>query len=735
MAALQVSLFLGNTSAEEAPKDFKSAAQILKRECISCHGTDLQMGELRLDRRDDAMLVIEPGKSDESLLFQRLDDETMGILMPPSFDLSKLPQNDIDTLKAWIDAGAPWPEGTTLTPTSIAPAKLVPLRKLHAHLRNAEFKQARQLLTSDPTLIHLRDEQGLTALHVACLYADSDFVAFLIDHGATVNARSEFGITPLMLACHDLRMTEKLLAAGADASAVTSIGRSTLEIAASYSGNADVIDRLLAATSFNAETINKALQQAVCLLDQEMVDRLIAAGGIPGADAMTDAGRSAEMPFIETLLRAVGKDARQAALDAALRGAALDGADKNLQALLRQGANPQNALAAAAYTDFSEAATVRSLLEAGADPDQSGPVIFPDKKFSSPVALAKRSGNPEVIRLLTSVKSVSPQPDTPARPANETASTGNNHDADHIKAAVTRSVALLQSCDERFFLKTGCLACHQQSITAIAVGQARLHGLQVDESAAQRELDLVRVALKNMRPRRLQRLENPFAQPATIGFYALAFDAQGYEPDESTDAMIIDMAGRQTAEGSWIAFTHRPPVEFSKIKSTAFAVKAMQLYGPPSYRDRFQQRIEKARDWLIDSLPNGNEEEVFRLLGLVWSKSPSEQVQAQRDRLLALQRNDGGWKQRPHLPTDAYATSMAMYALAEAGLDTGSAPYRKGISFLMDTQQPDGSWHVKSRSEPVQKPFDSGFPYVDDQWISATATGWSCVVLLKSLQE
>ncbi len=425
---------------------------------------------------------------------------------------------------------------------------------------------------------------------------------------------------------------------------------------------------------------------------------------------MADAGRSAEMPFIETLLRSVGKNRRQALLDAALWGAALDGAAENVQALLRLGANPQNGLASAAYTDFSDATTVRSLLEAGADPGQSGPVIFADKMFSTPVELAKRSGNPGVIRLLTSVKSVSPQPDTPDRPANKTETTGNNHDADHVKAAVTKGVALLQSCDERFFLKTGCLACHQQSISAIAVGQARLRGIQVDESAAQRELKLVRAALQNMKPRRLQRLENPFAQPVTVEFYALAFDAQGYAPDESTDALIIDMAGRQTAEGSWVAFTHRPPIEFSKIKSTAFAVKAMQLYGPPSYRERFRQRIETARDWLIDSVPNGNEEEAFRLLGLVWSQAQAEKIQAQRDRLLALQRDDGGWKQRPHLPTDAYATSMALYALAEAGVETASPPYQKGIRYLMDTQEPDGSWHVKSRSDPIQIYFESGFP-------------------------
>ena len=44
-----------------------------------------------------------------------------------------------------------------------------------------------------------------------------------------------------------------------------------------------------------------------------------------------------------------------------------------------------------------------------------------------------------------------------------------------------------------------------------------------------------------------------------------------------------------------------------------------------------------------------------------------------------------------------------------------------------------GSWHVKSRSKPFQKYFETGFPHAQDQFISTTATAWSTIALLLAL--
>jgi hypothetical protein len=55
--------------------------------------------------------------------------------------------------------------------------------------------------------------------------------------------------------------------------------------------------------------------------------------------------------------------------------------------------------------------------------------------------------------------------------------------------------------------------------------------------------------------------------------------------------------------------------------------------------------------------------------------------------------------------------------------------YAKGVKYLLTTQAPDGSWHVKSRSIWLQPYFESGFPYGTDQWISAAGTSWATIAL------
>jgi N-acyl-D-amino-acid deacylase len=73
---------------------------------------------------------------------------------------------------------------------------------------------------------------------------------------------------------------------------------------------------------------------------------------------------------------------------------------------------------------------------------------------------------------------------------------------------------------------------------------------------------------------------------------------------------------------------------------------------------------------------------------------------------------------------------MTLWALANAGVvQPGHETYRKGVRFLLATQEPDGSWHVSSRATKFQIYFESGFPHGHDQWISTMATGWAAAAL------
>jgi hypothetical protein len=57
----------------------------------------------------------------------------------------------------------------------------------------------------------------------------------------------------------------------------------------------------------------------------------------------------------------------------------------------------------------------------------------------------------------------------------------------------------------------------------------------------------------------------------------------------------------------------------------------------------------------------------------------------------------------------------------------------RGVKFLLDKREPDGSWHVVTRSKPVQRYFDNGDPHSKDQFISTPATAWAVAALAATL--
>ena len=87
---------------------------LLQKQCIECHSEKKQKGELRLDAKAFAFkgghdgAAIVPGKADASPLFQRITSADEDERMPPKGD--PLTAAQVALVKAWIEAGAVWPE-------------------------------------------------------------------------------------------------------------------------------------------------------------------------------------------------------------------------------------------------------------------------------------------------------------------------------------------------------------------------------------------------------------------------------------------------------------------------------------------------------------------------------------------------------------------------------------------------------------------------------------------------
>jgi mono/diheme cytochrome c family protein len=87
---------------------------IFQTRCIRCHGPDRQEKGLRLDswtgalRGGDDGPVIRPGRSADSPLVQRL----LGQIEPRMpYEDAPLPPEQVASIRDWIDAGAPGPDG------------------------------------------------------------------------------------------------------------------------------------------------------------------------------------------------------------------------------------------------------------------------------------------------------------------------------------------------------------------------------------------------------------------------------------------------------------------------------------------------------------------------------------------------------------------------------------------------------------------------------------------------
>jgi hypothetical protein len=102
------------------PVDYlREVKPIFTARCTSCHGAIRQKAGLRLDtaefvrRGGDSGPAIEPGKSNESVLIERVTAIDISDRMPPESEGVALGEREIAVLRAWIDQGAKAPPEPT----------------------------------------------------------------------------------------------------------------------------------------------------------------------------------------------------------------------------------------------------------------------------------------------------------------------------------------------------------------------------------------------------------------------------------------------------------------------------------------------------------------------------------------------------------------------------------------------------------------------------------------------
>ena len=622
--------------------------------------------------------------------------------------------------------------------------------QFYTAIRANDLTRLQAMLASgaDPNVKEPRG--GATPLMHAVSVGSAEAMKLLLDRGADPNIRNSSQSTALMWAATDIRKVRLLLDRGADVNAVSSRGRSALFLAAMSAPSVEIV-RLLTARGADVKVVDvlkmTALHAATWGNDTETI-RLLADAGldvnaahIAGFTPLINAANAGNLAAAKLLI-AKGANVNAAAGDpaqkvkagtialgnfTALHMAATSGSTEFVKVLLDAGANVNvheargmTPLMLAVATDRQDLDKTRMLISRGAD------VNAKNRDGETALDWARKINAQPVIELLLRTGARATHSEVPVVPAFAPAD---------MRTSVERALRLLEKSSAAASAGGGCASCHHHNITDIAGTIANEKGIRIDEKAAADRQQLTKAPY--LLPQNLLERIDGAGSPSVPLFALTALAASSYEPDRTTDAVIVNLAVQQQSDGRWrspLAVIARPPIEEGDISRTALAIIAMKTYAPPGRAADTSERLGRAMKWLAAAKAITAEDRNMQLLGLQCGGAERSVLQRLAKTILAAQRPDGGWAQKAELKSDSYATGQTLVALAQTGSLLSTDPvFQKGVKYLLSTQHADGSWFVRSRAVKFQPYFESGFPYEHDQWISAMGTGWATAALAIAL--
>lgn len=265
-----------------------------------------------------------------------------------------------------------------------------------------------------------------------------------------------------------------------------------------------------------------------------------------------------------------------------------------------------------------------------------------------------------------------------------------------------------------------CFGCHVQAQAAMGLAVAKRNGYLVSQAAVQQLTDYMRmlqdadgsesgmVLVENQSVMTAQLAakgsHTPADQPIMAGqFAAMSFaylDQMGDNKPDRTLLKFADwLAGKQQPTGEVTPDLDEPPICQGSFMTTANAAVAFMQAFAESGDQRYERAGNKAVEFIAAGKPVTTQDEVFMILALSRFGNPQQQsmVNGRIADLNNRQDSTGGWAESTALHgPNALATGQVLYAYKEAGVDTRSAVFERGVRYLLRTQQATGAWPVQN---------------------------------------
>ncbi|MFK8115058.1 MAG: prenyltransferase/squalene oxidase repeat-containing protein [Rubripirellula sp.] len=295
---------------------------------------------------------------------------------------------------------------------------------------------------------------------------------------------------------------------------------------------------------------------------------------------------------------------------------------------------------------------------------------------------------------------------------------------DPRRDCVAKAIPYLESEGQKWIDDRGCVSCHQIPSMLWSLSAAHENGYVVDPDKLQRWQSWAIQTPSFVKPEEKENVDTAKTLAAnidTMNALLLASDsAADWEDSGWRRKFTSALVENQADDGSWKA-CGQLPAQKRPAKETTQVTVLWSLLALASQRVEVD-RQQDALDFCRNTDPKSTEWYVVRVL--LAAQLGDDELQGFRKQLVAKQREDGGWGWLTGDPSDALATGMALYALRKTSSgDEQVSAIRSASSFLIGTQQKDGSWLVPGTKKSTRKKNTTTSNY----W----GTAWAVIGLLE----